>query len=91
MPLTLAPSIWTGGDGSLRYELPTTANTIQYLVQGLPDSHFALIGHNPDAHPIRWQFVYDTPTKPSGDWQGDYATPEEALAALSDIASKSTS
>ena len=79
MPLTMRPSMW-GGDHN---DLPTTANTVQYSVHGLPESHSALISHKPHTHPVRWQVKHVTSPDVRGEWHGDYATPEEALAALS--------
>jgi hypothetical protein len=81
MPLTMTPSMWTGDAPQLNP--PTTENTVQYQVRGLPNDHHALIGHKPHTHPVRWWFVVHTSPDARGDWHGDYATPEEALAALS--------
>jgi hypothetical protein len=76
MPLTMIPSMWGSDDK------PTAENTVQYRVQALPRNHFALIGQKPETHPARWWFVVHTLPDVQGDWHGDYATPEEALAAL---------
>lgn len=78
MPLSMSPSVWNHGD------TPTSENTVQYTVRGFPNyDQFALIGHKPRTSPVRWQIRLKTIPDVQGEWYGDYATPEEALAALS--------
>lgn len=83
MPLTMTPSEWKGSDNTPGSNPSTTETTHQYRVQGLPESHSALIGHKPGTHPVRWWFIVHRIPDVLGEWHGDYATPEEALAALS--------
>lgn len=90
MTLTMSPSMWSEDDNTLRRTPQTTENTIQYQVRGLPNGHSALIGHRPDTRPIRWHVSHQTSPDVAAGWHGDYATPEEALAALSATVSHST-
>jgi hypothetical protein len=63
---------------------PTTENTVQYLVRGfLNHNQSALIGQRPNTRPVRWQTRLQTVPDRQEEWSGDYATPDEALAALS--------
>ncbi len=78
MPLTLVPSIWTGDSPD-----PPAGIAIQYRVQGLPDGHSALISQKANTNPIRWEVFHKRSPDESGEWQGDYISTEEALAALS--------
>jgi hypothetical protein len=73
MALTLRPTMWTTDGPVLSRE-----NPIQFEVLGLPPGQSALIGQMP----IRWQVLHYKTAGAAAEWQGDYDSKEDALAAL---------
>jgi hypothetical protein len=74
MKLTLRETMWSGNGVAFR-----TGAVIMYEVDGVPPGEKALIRKNP--YKDSWQTLREKKGVP-GEWTGDYATADDALAVL---------